>query len=537
MITAVAPGAGYRNFLGDDPQGQRFGIGLFNDGMIDDASRAALQDRIRNLAIRILQESTDDDPENNNPDIPSGYTYLLQFMAHDMVDSVTSWTVSGDRPGFAFHNARQAPLCLNTLYGQGPTSAPHAYEPSKANLAHPDGAPPTRLKLGPPRTRPAGDRMNIARDIGRGVDTSIAREQKPGNWPTGPLLVDPRNDAHALMSQITALFACLHNTIMQLVDPPSAAGAGQLSMEEVYRRFLCARMAVTLVYRAIIVADVLPKLLHPSIKDLYVPGGKPAYDKLRDSGKGIPVEFSHGAFRFAHAMVRSAYSVNALSVVPQDFARAFEQTSSRSQEVDPLKDTWLVDWDRFFNGANLSRLIKPRYPIALLNRFDAQDPDRDTRGLADRDLLSACYARCWSVNYLCTRMRGVWGENLVPAYEPTYRDDIKNWIDDDSIGDAVAADPPLPFFIQFEAMKAAGGRTLGPVGSIIVAETILGAIKQNPVNGLETQDVADQLTQCAKVLLPGNPDALKPVAAAKIDSMPKLLTFLADNGAFGNAPH
>src|SRR5205085_12593898 len=120
---AAYHGSGYRNFLGDDPRGQRFGGGLFQrDGTISGDDRAKLQERLRNLSIRILQESVGDDSAQNNPDIPSGYTYLLQFIAHDTVNSIPSWTATERGPGFAFVNGRQGPLTLNTLYGQGPTS-------------------------------------------------------------------------------------------------------------------------------------------------------------------------------------------------------------------------------------------------------------------------------------------------------------------------------------------------------------------------------------------------------------------------------
>ena len=43
-------------------------------------------------------------------------------------------------------------------------------------------------------------------------------------------------------------------------------------------------------------------------------------------------------------------------------------------------------------------------------------------------------------------------------------------------------DPPLPFFILFEAMQQpqAEGQRLGPLGSIIVSEVIFGALARDP---------------------------------------------------------
>jgi hypothetical protein len=43
--------------------------------------------------------------------------------------------------------------------------------------------------------------------------------------------------------------------------------------------------------------------------------------------------------------------------------------------------------------------------------------------------------------------------------------------------ETLSNDPPLPFFVLFEAMQQPeGGRHLGPLGSILVAEVIFGAL-------------------------------------------------------------
>src|SRR4029450_9085258 len=59
-----------------------------------------------------------------NPAIPSGYTYLLQFVAHDLVQSAIPLSVAGQL-GAGRSNARRTPLMLESLYGSGPVrSAP-----------------------------------------------------------------------------------------------------------------------------------------------------------------------------------------------------------------------------------------------------------------------------------------------------------------------------------------------------------------------------------------------------------------------------
>ena len=58
-----------------------------------------------------------------NPFIPSGYTYLLQFVAHDLVHSAIPLSVAGGL-GRGTTNARRMPLRLETLYGSGPVGSP-----------------------------------------------------------------------------------------------------------------------------------------------------------------------------------------------------------------------------------------------------------------------------------------------------------------------------------------------------------------------------------------------------------------------------
>ena len=59
-----------------------------------------------------------------------------------------------------------------------------------------------------------------------------------------------------------------------------------------------------------------------------------------------------------------------------------------------------------------------------------------------------------------------------PAYGALTADDIET----------LSNDPPLPFFILFEAMQQpqAEGQRLGPLGSIIVSEVIFGALAGDP---------------------------------------------------------
>ena len=154
-----------------------------------------------------------------NPGIPSGYTYLLQFVAHDLVHSAIPLSVAGTL-GAGTANARRAPLRLETLFGSGPVGSPHIYA-----LDAPNDDRRTKLRLGRMRWKENEPASGCPfRDIARtgaenvtGVDRSIAGMRVA---LTEALVADPRNDDHAVMSQLTALFALLHNSLIDHVRRP-----------------------------------------------------------------------------------------------------------------------------------------------------------------------------------------------------------------------------------------------------------------------------------------------------------------------------
>ncbi len=105
--------------------------------------------------------------------------------------------------------------------------------------------------------------------------------------------------------------------------------------------------------------------------------------------------------------------------------------------------------------------------------------------------------------------------------------------------EAIVADPPMPFFVMFEAAHVVkngkpslggGGRSLGPFGSLIVAEALFDALKLHP-GGVEANGATqrEQIAACCAELL-GDRDALALVP--EIASMPKLLEFMGSSGAF-----
>ncbi len=99
----------------------------------------------------------------DNPYVPSGYTYLLQFIAHDMVSTrVPFWATTNLDQDTA--NDRPHRLQLDALYGDGPHAMRMIYAP-----ASPGDLSRSKLQIGRSGPVHTGDGAAICpfRDIAR----------------------------------------------------------------------------------------------------------------------------------------------------------------------------------------------------------------------------------------------------------------------------------------------------------------------------------------------------------------------------------
>src|SRR6202165_227081 len=434
-----------------------------------------------------------------NPGIPSGYTYLLQFVAHDLVHSAIPISVAGSL-GADSTNSRRKALKLETLFGNGPVGSPFVYAQDTPNDER-----RTKLRLGRMRWKDKDVEPGCPfRDIARtpaenvtGIDRSIAGKRVA---LTEALIADPRNDDHAIMSQLTALFALLHNGLIDVVRRGEPIAGPNANLGAAYKRFLCPRGALTLIYHNIIRKDLMRRVMHPAIymaysgqtpnfidRPAHLKGDSVARGMREQDGWQIPLEFSHGAFRFGHAMVRPEYVINDLAT--HDLNKTLEKTSANDPVNMPLDATWIVRWSRFFeikgSRPNFSRRIGPYLSDGLGNDQIFPAADQTNRvGLLYRDLLGAAIAGLWSVNALvgeiAVRQPHLIGASRLLADRPYRVSRLRDWLASETTYgglnsediETIANDPPLPFFILFEAMEQPPGEglCLGPLGSIIVSE-------------------------------------------------------------------
>ena len=452
-----------------------------------------------------------------NPDLPSGYTYLAQFVAHDLTFVQPTHPPIPHRPA-SDRNLRGAGLELDTLYGSSPADRPGAY--CAGLIPRNAGHARIRLRLGYYNDEKLASRFTDdenrlrARDVPR-FDPGFHNDTAAGLTDT--LLADPRNDDQPMIAQVFVLFALLHNAVcdrLGTLEPRIIEAQGGT--------LAAARRATRAIYRGIVEKDLLRRLLNEDVYRAYTRPGGALLDQSADHR--LAVEFSHAGYRFGHAMVRPHYSFNDESrAMPFGLRHSLTQNSGFRPEEMPLKLIWIAQWSYFFplrgRPANLSRRIGPEFATALLD-----DARFETVSLARRDLLRGA-SQLRSVASLARELekRGV----ALPAFlkDPAVRQQaVRDWLarpfcnlpylQDVPLSaqdiDTLAADPPLILFLLLEAALTEDGRRLGFLGSIIVAETMFAAL--GPQRTSPDADGADLLRLIFPEQIP--------------DSMAQLITLL-----------
>ena len=530
---------GFSYFLGPPSEGQRSALGA--NPLLARRSLVALYGLLPNSPLSVEQLS--------NKQIPAGYTYLLQMIAHDLVDSTVPFWIAAEA-GIASRNSRGIRLQLDTLYGGGPTSCPIAF---KAAGPWPDLR--SSLRLGrmsdadaPGMSGGACPFRDLPRlKLNRKPQGASAKDPAPTNFDevwldanaparVNPLLddaaqvfiADVRNDDVLTLTQVVVLFSILHNAIaakLDQVNPPA--------------RFALARAAMLRMYHSVIRNDVLPRILHDEVlralKDR--PASSPEW--LWD-GQDVPLEFSHGAFRFGHAMVNASYVFNDRAPQPFSIKEVLGGPSVGNSVRDPLPSSWVVAWSKFFQfpgmgepNFSLKFAVRNQMPLDINDLMPriGNDPPKN---ISIRDWMSAAAARMARP------------DALIAAIKEKYKglafvspDTFQKWFADlaavrgmADFPDEVRADPailtndlPLPLYVMLEAQfdPIASGERLGPLGSILVGEVLFRCLT-------EAEDVQS-------LILPVAQQALGHEAWTSIDgvkTMPDLIQLARDWGGLAD---
>jgi hypothetical protein len=398
----------------------------------------------------------ENDPLLDNPDLPSGFTYLAQFIDHDITFDPTSLPERDVDPQ-SVHNFRTPKLDLDNLYGLGPDDQPYLYvrdgqsvvgvplAPGATPLPH--GTFLLGLAHQSSSLNPANDIQAIPNDLPRAVNKFAT-------------IGDPRNDENLIIAQLHLALLKFHNKVL---------AKQATSFEE-------ARRIVTWHYQWIVLHDFLRRIVDPAVLDDVLNNGRKFYRFGVDPF--IPVEFSAAAYRLGHSMVRAEYDHNVNFGPPPAprLARAtlgilfsFTGKSSADGSRVPLPSNWAIDWRRFHElpkpddvNRNQSRLIDPLIAAPLFNLPDGGPP------LPVRNLIRGLRFELPSGQAVAAAMS-------IPALTPG---EISQGNDGkEAAAQGLTEYTPLWYYILKEAQVHAGGRHLGAVGSRIVAEVFVGLLQ------------------------------------------------------------
>ncbi|MDO9524106.1 MAG: peroxidase family protein [Gemmobacter sp.] len=271
--------------------------------------------------------------------LPGGYTYLGQFAIHDLVNS-TGFRVTRDRnlPRGLFGNIQTPSLDLSSLYGGGPAGSPALYQVID------DTEHRARFRLGY-MTDQHGN-PSVQEDIAR---------MPVGPWCGGavgdarfdPLLADTRNADNLIISQLAVLFMQYHNMLLDRAVDHVSAGKAHHPM--LANPFEAARCIVTATYRRILRDDYLPRIVMPQVWARYFRDGAVPLGR-------VTLESALAVLRFGHAQVQDDYD---FSVTHSDagaggvarLGRLLDFFGLRPTGDVPVRDSWVIDWDLFFDPA------------------------------------------------------------------------------------------------------------------------------------------------------------------------------------------
>jgi hypothetical protein len=408
--------------------------------------------------------------------IPAGYTYLGQFIDHDLTMDATDVTLGEDVRPADLLQGRSPSLDLDSLYGAGPADEVSAkfYEADGLHLKVGDTAPvpPDGVKQGHDLPR-----------VGKGT-----RPEK-----RKALIPDPRNDAILILAQTHVAMIHFHNRVVDRM--PSGLSPAQ--------KFRKARQQVTLHYHWLIRHDFLPRIAHEKVVADVFDNGRKLVEPDADptSVPTMPVEFSVAAYRFGHSMPRETYNWNRRFPGTSgflDYMFEFTAVGGNLGGALRLQSNWIADWRRMYDFPEGGHpdLAAPDDDVNRAMRIDSlitnplknlppgtfggprnMEFDDPRRSLAFRNLTRAHMVHLASGQQMVERLakRGV-------TVKPLTRNQILKGDGGARLTglttaeqDRLVANTPLWFYVLREA-ETGDGRLRG-VGARIVAETFHRAME------------------------------------------------------------
>jgi hypothetical protein len=345
--------------------------------------------------------------------IDVGYTYLGQFIAHDIVPQ-TNPIPGQSRDVLPYLN-------MDSVYGIGTQTA---------KLLDARGMFPIK------RMTPQGPE-------------DLPRTDGVPNIP------ELRNDDNVIVSQLHLFWQRFHNTILQRGYAHNASEA---------------RVMTTLVFQLVVVEDYLRQVLAPAVFDSVF-----RFDQrwLNLSARPIAREFAHAAFRFGHSMVRPFYE--SFPQKPDVTLPELFQANRNLDPRLELDFRRMFGWPVLNNRVEDAMTIDPfitremrQVPIPTGATVNIAEMNLRA-GIAAQLPPGKAY-----VEQLLAKPNGA---KLAAAFGVRPLPDLGPLADKLPPSSGITIDNlPLWPYLLLEAVHASEGKHLGVVGSLICAEALANAV-------------------------------------------------------------
>jgi hypothetical protein len=406
---------------------------------------APRDDLLDSLARTMVEDQTIPDADNLNtsPVLFAGFTFIGQFIDHDITFDNTPLDLQLADPD-ARVNFRTPRYDLDSLYGRGPTDEPQFYDPADR------------------------DKLLVTTNV-NGV------EDMPRNSSGQAIIPEHRNDENLIVVQLHKAVAKFHNRI---VDYARAQGIRREWVFETARRLTRWH------YQWAVIHDFLPRfvgatLVGPTGTVYKEVAGKSPVITLnyyrptnRDGRPFMPVEFAVAAYRFGHSIIRPFYVINQASLDRGGVPVFGPDGDFNLNGGRPIPADLVMEWKNILPvdptfPARKPRKIDTKLSLPLTNLPGSVVPPPDpTVHLAVRNTLRGKRVGLPSGQQVASAMRA----NVLSNAALGLSND-PGW----------AGEAPLWFYILKEAeMPPYNTERLGAVGSRIVAEVLVGLLQRDP---------------------------------------------------------
>jgi Animal haem peroxidase len=408
----------------------------------------------------------------DNKNIPAAYTYLGQFIDHDITFDPTSLQQQVNDPD-ALTDFRTPRYDLDSLYGRGPDDDPFLYEWTD------------------PRFR--GIKLLAGRNPESDVDgTPLTKQDLPRNEQGRALIGDPRNDENIIISQLHLAFIKLHDRVVdQVAKIKLPDGQPKYTGRRLFEE---SQRWVRWHYQWMVVHDFLKKVsgedvVNSILKNESTPTGPVVELQFYQPKEQpfMPIEFSAAAFRFGHSMIRASYDLNDEVVNVDTFvddpnaAGPFGHLGGFRR----LPAGWTIKWRRFVSIGGSTPQFSRKLNTKLTRPLQVLPPGLGTprRELAVLNLLRG-KARSLPTGQSVARKMAI---APLTAAQLGLNAFVPNILTSAQAA-ALTDDTPLWYYLLKEAEIAPqGGARLGPVGGRIVAEVLIGLLDGDPTSYLRME--------------------------------------------------